>query len=48
MIRLGWTLLIIIGVMAVPIPSLLIAAIAIIIIFRIPRRVWDRAAKNKV
>ncbi len=48
MIRWGWILLIIVVVMAIPIPGFLIAAVAIIVIFRIPRCVWDRVAKNKV
>jgi len=46
MIRLGWILLIIVGVMAIPIPGLLVLAICIIIVFRIPRCIWDRAAKK--
>jgi len=46
MVRWGWTLLIIVGIMAIPIPGFLVAAIAIIVIFRIPRCMWDRAAKK--
>jgi hypothetical protein len=47
MTRLGWTLLIIVGVMAIPIPGFLVLAICIMIVFRIPRCIWDRAAKKK-
>ncbi len=44
---LGWLLLIIVVLIAIPMPPLLFLALMIVLIFRIPRCLWDKAGEPK-
>ena len=42
----GWTLLVIVGLLAFSVPPLAIIAVCITIVFRIPKCFWDWVAKR--